>query len=198
MNTHHRELADRLAECFAPINEAVATEILARICAEEHFLASYRFEVCTETVRQLTAILALDESLALDFRDVIWANRQSSNAADLVQHAIEIGRCLVLRERLDFALSQVVSPALRQRFARYLNEFDGGLGLQREAFAHGGLARRITRAAGAPIVDGLQLHGLLHVLAAHAPVWEAFRMVVAESYPNKPGAVAIAPENQKE
>jgi hypothetical protein len=194
MNTRYDELADRLAECFAPINEAVAATILARMCVEDHFAASYRFAVSAETVRQLTGILALDELLALDFREAVCANRQSLGEVDLVQHAIEVGRCQVQRDRLDVALRQVLSRVLRQRFARYLNEIDGCLGVKREGFAHGGLARRINRAAGAPIVDGLQLHGLVHVLAVFFPVWDEFQALVSEPDRTKSHAGTDLPE----
>jgi hypothetical protein len=186
MNRRFEELANRLVECLTPVNAVIASEILARMCAEEHFAASYRFEVSAETVRQLTGILALNETLALDFRDAVWASRQLPKLVELVQQAVAVGRYQVQRERLDLAMVQVRSPILRQRFARYLNEVDGELGMKREAFATGDLARRINRAAGALIVDGLQLHGLVHALAANPAIWEVFRAFSAESNRTQP------------
>ena len=197
MNQSFRELAEQLADCFAPLNEVIAAAILAGMCADEGFGSSYRFEIAPETLRQLTSVLALHETLALDFRDAVWANRRSAYGLALVQHALTVGRYLVRRERLEAALPQVLAPALRQRFAKYLNEVDGDLALQRDGFAHSELARRINQAAGALIVDGLQLHGLVHVLASDAYVWDAFRALLAQA-PQTADALVSTPEQQKE
>jgi hypothetical protein len=180
MKKIYEDLVERLAECFAPLNDAVEAEMLAGICEDDSFVATYRFEISAETIRQVADILAREEPLWSDFRAAVRPSQQRPGRCVLVQHALTVGRWQVQRERLDAALLQVRSPVLRQRFARYVNEVDGALGRRREACDDGGLAQRLNRAAGAPVVDGLQLGGLTLVLAENTSVWNAFQAAIEE------------------
>jgi hypothetical protein len=180
MKKSYEELSQRLAECFAPLNEAVAAEILTAICEDDSFVATYRFEISAETIRQVAGILAREEPLWSDFRAAVCSNQQPLSRSVLVQQALTVGRWQAQRERLDAALLQVRSPVLRQRFAKYMNEVDGALGRRGEACDDDGLAQRLNRAAGAPVVDGLQLGGLTLVLAENTSAWHAFQAAIEE------------------
>jgi hypothetical protein len=174
------ELAERLAECFAPLNDAIEAETLAGVCGDDSFVGMYRFEISAETIRQVAGILAREEPLWSDFRAAVRASQQRPGRSVLVQQALTVGRWQVQRERLDAALLQVRSPVLRQRFARYVNDVDGALGRRQEACDDGRLAQQLDQAAGAPVVDGLQLRGLTHVLAENTSVWNAFQAAIEE------------------
>jgi hypothetical protein len=180
MKKSYEDLAQRLAECFAPLNEAVAAEILAGICEDDSFMATYRFEISAETIRQVAGILAREEPLWSDFRAAVRSKQQPPSWSVLMQHALTVGRWQAQRERLDAATLQVRSPVLRQRFARYVNDVDGALGRRHEACDDGGFAQRLNGAAGAPVIDGLQLGGLMLVLAENTLVWNAFRAAIDE------------------
>jgi hypothetical protein len=178
MKPGYEELTQQLADCFAPINEALAGEISAHMRAPGSFFASYRLEIAPETLRHLIEILAHDGALWLLFRDAVWLNRQLPSRFVLAQQALTVGRWQGLRERLDAALPQLLQPALRQRFVRYLNDVDGALGRHRAAFDDDGLAPRINQQAGVPLVDGLLLRGLALVLAENPSVRSKFRSLV--------------------
>src|SRR5262249_9176670 len=134
--------------------------------------------------------LAREESLRRDFHDLVERNRHSASRLILVQQALTVGRWQRQRDSLDAALLQVRSAALRQRFARYVNEVDGALGLHRDAFDEGALAKRISETGGAPIVDSVLLRGLAHVLADNASLWATFRCLVEDSIRARPVAMA--------
>src|SRR5262249_53007971 len=92
MNDAHEELAERLLECFAPLNDAITAEILAGMCEEDSFTASYRFDIPAPTIRQLTCTLAREQSLWRDFHDLMETNRNSSGRSILMQQALIVGR----------------------------------------------------------------------------------------------------------
>lgn len=181
MKTRYEELAKRLGECFAPLNDAIAAEVLAGLVSSAAAtVGAYEFQFSAETLRHLLHVLASDDALFSVYCGTVAGNRERPDRLLLIHQALTVGRWESQRERLEAALAQVLLPALRQRFSRYLNDLDGALALQRDALDAGGFAQWINETAGVPVVDGLQLKGLAWTFAEHPGLWQEFGGLLSE------------------
>jgi hypothetical protein len=177
MGIVYEAFADRLAQRFAALSDLIEGYVLAeRISAGDTF-CSYHFEIDAPTLRGLGALFQADTLLWADFRRAVQDHRKFMHWTMLVEHVYEVGN---LEGKLRLLEQGVSCPSTgdRRRLAAHLNCLDGEIGLCRELADRRGLAARIRRAAGFPLLDGLNLRGLTYVLGEHADLWHDFQALV--------------------
>lgn len=178
MSAAYVALTDQLAERFADLSEAVESHILAEMISGGDTFYAYRFEADIVTMTGLVAALRSDRGLWTDFQCAVEGFRPSTHWTVLLEHVYTLGNVQGKLKLLEQGIS-CPSEDDRREVAAYLNRLDGEVATLQELADRRGLAMRVNRAAGFPLINGLTMRGLTFVLGDDVELWHAFRSLVA-------------------
>jgi hypothetical protein len=177
MRTGYDVFADQLAQRFAALSDMIEACILAEMISSGDTYCSYHFEIDALTIRGMGKILQADSMLWTDFQRAVQDHRKLMHWTMLLEHVYEVGNLEGKLRLLEQGLS-CPSAEDRRRLAAHLNCIDGEIGLCRDLADRRGLAARIGKAVGFPLIDGLILRGLTYVLGEHTDLRHDFQSLI--------------------
>jgi hypothetical protein len=186
MGTSYRKCTDRLAQCFAAINESVEAQILDQMIGGGDSFCAFRFELNLETLAGMCRVLSRNSQLWADFQGAVQAHRTETDWTTMVEHVFTVGN-LEGKLRLLEQWLRCSSAEDRRQLAGHLNFIDAEIALCRELADRRNLAARINDETDFPLVDGLTLRGVTYILGEHRDLWREFQSLVEQA--------AIEPRN---
>lgn len=169
-----------LTQRFAAIREMIEAHILAQMLAGGDTFYSYRFEIDVATIRGLIHVFQVDERLWVDVHTAVQAHRELTHWTMLPEHVYAVGNLMGKLMLLEQSLSCHARDD-RRLIAEHVNGIDGEIGFCEDLADRRDLAKRVNRAIGHPLIDGLSLRGLTYVLGVHAGLLDALRALVEQS-----------------
>jgi len=177
METSYRKCADRLARCFAAINESVEEQILGQMIVGGDTFCAFRFEVEVESLTGICRVLAKNSRLWTDFQRAVQGHRKRTHWTMLVEHVFTVGN---LEGKLKLLEQTISCPSAwdRRVLAEHLNRIDGEIAITRNLADRRDLATRINEEADFPLIDGLSLRGVTFVFGEHSDLWREFQWLI--------------------
>src|SRR5262245_58132188 len=171
---------EELTEQFATLSEELESHVLARLLLECEPFSAYRFEIDSSTIRGLLHVFRTDHRLWADFQAAVCAHRRQTHWSMLVENVHAVGSLTGKQNLLDYLIN---CPGRDDRRATgdLLNDLGGEIAFCQELADRRDLAKRVNRAIGFPLIDGLLLRGLTYVLGENTCLLDALRALVGQS-----------------
>jgi hypothetical protein len=192
MKAQYQQFVEDLTQRFAVLSALIEDHIFAQMLVSGDTFCTCHFDIDVPTICGLVHAFQIDKCLWADFQAAVQAHRKSTHWHTLLEHVYVVGSLMGKLRFLDHSLS-CPSPNDRRLVAERLNSLDGEIAYCQDLADRRDLAKRVTRAIGFPLIDGLTLRGFTYVLAEHPALLFALRALVGHSA----GAISVSHANKE-